>query len=381
MNKKTIFRVIIVLGVILTVFHLRSCMTKKKPEAEPPRPVHIAAAFKKDVPVYVNSFGTVTALYDVDIKAQITGQIQQVYFKEGDEVKKDDLLFMIDPRIFKADLDKANAALAQDQAEYDMKCDIRERNRKVFEKNLIADQTFEQYRTDAAAAEAKVKLDEAGVELAGINLDYCSIKAPINGVAGKRQVDPGNIVSANTGSTLVNIKYIDTLYIDFTLPEIELPKVRESMKSGEPKVKITVQGDDNEYWGHLQFIDNSVDQSTGTFSLRATIDNRDRKLWPGQFGTIKLILGTEKDAVLAPYNAVQIGQQGKYIFVVDDKNTADLRTVKTGLRQGDNIVIESGVNSGEKVVTTGQMGLSPGVSVVVMPDENGTKGAKNKKEQ
>lgn len=368
MKKKIIYRIVIVVGVILTLFHVRGCMVKKKPMAMPPRPVHTSIALTQDVPIYVDSFGTVTAMYDVDVKAQITGQIQEIYFTEGDDIKKDDLLVLIDPKIFKADLDKAEAALAEDQAVFNFKCDIRERNRKVFEKNLIADQAFEQYQTDAAAAGSKVQLDEANVELARINLDYCSIKAPIDGVAGKRQIDSGNIVAANTGSTLVNIKYIDTLYIDFTLPEADLPKVREAMKKGEPKVEIQVQGDKNKYIGELHFIDNAVDQATGTFSLRATIDNKERKLWPGQFGNIRLIMGVAKDAVLVPYNAVQLGQQGQYLFVINEKNQADLRIVKTGLRQDDDIVVESGIKTGEKVVTVGQMGLSQGVIVVELPD-------------
>jgi multidrug efflux system membrane fusion protein len=383
MSKKIILRIVIVFGVILTLLHTRACMIKKKPETVPPRPVHTSVAFKKDVPIYVNSFGTVTALYNVNVKSRITGQVQEIYFTEGDEVKKNDLLVLIDPRIFKADLNKAEAALAEGQADYKMKCDIRERNRKVFEKNLIADQAFEQYQTDAAAAEAQVQLDEADVELARINLDYCSIKAPIDGVAGKRQIDPGNIVSANTGASLVNIKYIDTVYIDFTLPEIELPKVRKAMLDGHPRVEIKVQGDDNKYSGELKFIDNSVDQSTGTFSLRATIDNKHRNLWPGQFGNVRLILFTEKDAVLVPYKAVQIGQRGEYVFVVDENSKAELRSVETGLRQADNIVIKSGVEEKEKVVTAGQMGLSPGTPVVELPEEDTQKnvGAKTAKKR
>ncbi len=330
-----------------------------------PRPVETAVAIEKDMPVYIESFGNLKTPYDVDIKSQVTGQIQEVHFKEGQETKKSDLLFIIDPSIYKAQVDKAQAALAQDLADLKLKEDTLRRNKKLLEKQLISLQDFDKYQTDVASARAKAKLDKAALELAIINLDYCFIRSPIDGLTGKRQVDPGNIVSANTGPVLVNIKAIDSFYIDFTIPEMELGRLRKAMGEGKLKVGILLEGaPDKPYSGELQFLDNAVDNTTGTVALRAIISNKDRSLWAGQFVRVRLILSIDKNAVIVPYQAVQLGQKGNYLFAVTPDNKADLRIVNVGSREKDYIVIEDGIKAGDRVVTAGQMGLSPGASII-----------------
>jgi multidrug efflux system membrane fusion protein len=362
MTKNLSFNFVLYL-IVIVFLSIAGCSKKEVKHEIPPRPVETAVADQKDVPIYIDSFGSLTSINNVDIKSQVTGKILDAHFKEGDMVKKGDLLFSIDPSEFKANLDKAVAAVAQDTADLKMKRDTLERNRKLVEQNLVSKQDFEKYETDVTSAEAKLSLDQANVELEKINLEYCSIKSPIDGITGKRLVDPGNIVPANTGATLVNIKSIDPLYVDFTIIERDLERARSSMAESKLTVQI-ITDDGNKYSGSLEFLDNAVDNTTGTISLRATIPNPDKKLWSGQFVRVRLILGIEKNAVIVPYSAVQIGQKGYYLFAVTSDNKADLRFVKVGSRQEDDIVIKDGVKSGEKIVTVGQMGLAPGVSVM-----------------
>ena len=322
-------------------------------------------AFVKDAPVYLESFGNLYSLYDVDIKSQVTGQIKEINFTEGDEVKKGDLLFTIDPATFKAQLDKARASLNQALADLKLKKVTYERNKVLSDKQLISKQDFDTYSVDLSSSEAQVHLDNAEVELAKINLEYCYIRSPVDGRSGKHQVDLGNIVTANDGPTLVNIKAIDELYVDFTVTETDLFKVRQAMGEGKLKVEIVANDDPTKFFaGELTLLDNAVDNTTGTFLLRAIVSNKDRQLWAGQFVTVRLILSVEKNATQVPYDAVQLGQSGSYLFVVTADNKADLRLVKTGNRQEGNIVVYAGVKPGEKVVTAGQLGLSPGAWVI-----------------
>ncbi len=359
-------QMVIIACVAVGGFFLLKGFFQKQPAREiPPRPVETAVAFTKDAPVYLDSFGSLYSLKDVDIKSQVAGQIKEINFTEGAEVKKGDLLFTIDPAPFQAELDKARAALNQGLADLKLKRVTFERNKVLLEKQLIAQQDFDKYSADLASAEAQVRLDAANVDLAKINLDYCYIRSPVDGLSGKHQVDAGNLIKANDGPTLVNIKTINELYIDFTITETDLDKVRQAMSEGKLIAEIyTDEAPEKTYSGVLSLLDNSVDNTTGTFLLRAIVSNKERQLWAGQFVKVRLILGIEKNAVQVPYDAVQLGLNGVYLFVVDQDNKAELRLVKTGNRQQANIIIEQGVKAGEKVVTSGQMGLSQGVSVI-----------------
>lgn len=352
-------------GAVFLFFLVKGFFGHTKHEPPVPRPVQTAKAEQKDVPIYIESFGTLASPNNVNISPQVSGKVNEVYFKEGDRVKTGDMLFLIDPNPYKAELEKAKAQLTQDEADLKLKKDTLERNRKLITTNLISEQDFEKYNTDVSAAEARIKLDHAAIDIAQINLDYCYIKSPIEGITGKRLVDPGNVVSANSNTTLVNIKTIDMLYIDFTVPEKNLPAIREAMSSGELSVEIIVTGDDKKkYTGSLRFMDNAVDNSTGTISLRAVIDNSRHELWSGQFVRVSLILGTEKGATLVPYEAIELGQKGPYSFVVLPDQKVEMRAVNTGNRQGKDIVVKNGIKPGETVVTEGQLGLSPGAAVV-----------------
>ncbi len=367
--------------VLLIIFLMASFIPRlmKKPAKTgiPPRSVETAIAENRDVIIFIESFGNLSSPNDVDIKSQVAGQIMEAHFKEGDLVKAGDMLFTIDPSQYKAKLEKAEAALIHDLADLKLKRDTVERNRKLLEKELISQQDFDKLQTDVTAAEAAVKNDNADIDLAKISLNYCYITSPIDGVTGKQQLDPGNLVKANEGPTLLNIKSIDPLYVDFTIPERELGNVRKAMSEGKLKVAITLEREDqkigspqnkeendgNSYEGELHFLDNSVDNTTGVVSLRAVVPNHERKLWTGQFVRVRLHLMTQKNAIVVPYEAVQIGQQGNYVFVVTPDNKAELRNIVVGSKEDDHIIIENGVKSGERVVTVGHLGLRPGAPV------------------
>ncbi|MCK9604339.1 MAG: efflux RND transporter periplasmic adaptor subunit [Candidatus Omnitrophica bacterium] len=356
--------IIIICFIIAVIFIVKGLLTKKAPKEIPPRPVETALAIQKDVSIYIESFGNLYSPNNVDIKSQVTGAIKEVRFIEGQDVKRGDLLFIIDPASYNAALDKARAALMEDLANLKLAKVTFDRNKKLFEKQLISKQDFDKYQADLASSEAKVRLDYAEIELEKINLDYCYIGSPVDGVTGKRFVDLGNIVSANTGPTLVNVKTIDTLYVDFTIPERYLFSMRKSLAEGKLKVEVYFdENPDQTYAGEVELLDNTVDNNTGTILLRAIIDNAKRALWAGQFVRVHLILGEYKDAVLVPYEAVQLGLKGSYLFMVDAQNKAQLRYVKTAGRQKEYIVILDGVKTGERVVTSGQLGLSPDVLV------------------
>jgi multidrug efflux system membrane fusion protein len=363
--NKRMRNVIIICCVVLAFFLARGLLKKKPSKELPPRPVEIGLAIAQDAADYIESFGNLYPPNDVNIQSQVTGAIKEVNFQEGREVKAGDLLFTIDPSTYQAQLDQANAALSQDAADLQLRQITYDRNKKLFDKQLLSQQDLDTYASDLAVAQAKVKQDYAEIELAKINLNYCYIRSPVDGRTGKHLVDLGNIVTANNGPTLVNIKTIDSLYVDFTIPERELSVVREAMEKEKLKVEVFPEDqEDRTYSGQLELLDNAVNNTTGTVLLRAEVPNKERELWPGQFVTLRLILKINKAAVLAPYDAVQLGQQGAYLFVVTPDNKADLRSVKTAERQKDYIVIEEGVQAGERVVTSGQMGLSPGASVV-----------------
>ena len=365
-----IFALLIVIGIVYFISLYFKADKKTPAPTMPPRPVKTAKAFTKSVDNYIESFGNLSADQSVDIISQVTGQIKEIKFCEGDIVKKGQLLVIIDEATYKAELDKDEAALMQDKIDLALKKDALKRNQQLFEKKLISEFDFEKYKSDVAAAEAALKMDNANIESAKINLAYCQITSPIDGVAGKKLVDAGNIVTANQGPKLSNIKTIDPLSINFTISERYLSILRKAMSKGQ--LKVTIKPDDysqKEYEGVLKAIDNIVDNDTGTISLKAKIPNEAKELWPGQFVRVKLVINIADNAILIPYEAIQLGQNGDYIYVITDGKAEIRDALKTGIRDGDNIVVKDKVEAGETIVTVGQMGLAPGVPVVDITEE------------
>lgn len=345
-----------VLGLLL-LGALRSCGKKETRAGGPPvRTVAVAQVTTKDVPLYLDEIGTTTAFESVQIKAQVTGQIMSREFTDGAEVKKGALLFKIDPRPYEAVLAAAKADLALAQANL-------KRQQVLEAKDVTATQELDTARANAMRA-------EAAVAAAQVNLDFCSIQAPIDGRAGLRNVDVGNVVSPSS-DPLVTIQGLDPIYTDFTIAEPDLPLVRQYLENPNLKVVTDAEGDKVEpRTGKLYFIDSAVQPGAGTVKMRAVTPNPDRALWPSQFVHVRLILDNLADSKLVPSSAVQIGQNGPYLFVVKPDSTLDLRQVKPGQKHGDLTVINEGVQSGESVVVSGQLQLSPGVKVVVQEAAN-----------
>lgn len=347
---------IIAFFLVLILFRLVSSIPKKQ-LPPPPRPVVVTKVITKDVPRYLDEIGTCTAIESVQIQAQVGGQITARLFQDGADVKKGDPLFTIDSRPYQAALDQAKAQAALDQVTLKRQQELRARN-------VNSPQ-------DIDTAEANARKSAAAAAAAQVNLDYCSIRSPIDGRAGLRVVDVGNVVSGgNAGGTiLLTIEKFDPIYTDFSIAENDMAQVRRYL--GGPNVKVqTDSPDDNTgpLTGDLYFIDNAVQPGSGTVKARGITPNPNRVLWPGEFVRVRLILDQLSGAKLVPSQTVQISQQGPFVFVVKPDNTVEQRTVKPGQRQdGDMMVIEDGLRPGETVVVNGQLALAPGVKVAPQP--------------
>jgi multidrug efflux system membrane fusion protein len=341
----------------------------------PPAPVNVAQATTRDVPIYLEEIGRTNAVETVDVRPQVGGRITEIKFKDGQDVSQKDPLFTIDLRWFQADLAQSQAMVAQRTAELALAKQEFARVGPLLEKKAISQQEYDTKQSQVAVAEAQVKAAEAAVETSKLNLEYAQIKSPIDGRIGQHLVDVGNIVKANE-TTLVTIQRLDPIYADFITSERNLGAVRQHMKDGTLKVEVRVPGDQGPPGtGELTFLDTAVQPSSGTIKLRATLENEDRRFWAGQFVQVRLILEVKKDAVLIPSTAVQIGQQGPYVYVVKDDQTAELRPIQQGQRQDGLVVINSGVGAGEKVITTGHMAVMPGAKVNPLPPAAAAPGA------
>ena len=365
MKTKLLNVVIPIAGLALLA---AGCHGKKQEQAaRPPSPVNVAKTELADVPVLLSSFGRLRALNDVNVKAQVSGVVESAPFVEGTTVQAGDVLFTIDKRPYQAQLDQSSAQLLGAQASLRQSRETLERNEKLKDQNLISQEDYDQLATAVQAAESEVKLYTASVEQAQINLNYCTVTAMVTGVTGKRLVDPGNVVSSG-GETLVNIRTQDPLYLDFSLTEVELPRIRKALDAGAVRVLVFLPenaGNVGLFKGQLKLIDNTIDEQSGTISLRAVMDNEKKTLWPGQFVYAYPMVEFLTNAVLAPQDGVSEGKDGPYAFVVKD-NKVELRNLVLGPMIGEAVVIEKGLKEGETLVTKGQLGLWPGASVSVV---------------
>jgi multidrug efflux system membrane fusion protein len=333
-------------------------------------PVTVAHAVRKTVAQTVHAIGRVEAYSTVQVKAQINGEVMAVHFKQGEDVAKGALLFTIDPRPFEAalrqseaDLQRDKAQMAQAQADY---------NRYAFllKEGVGSPQQYDEAKSKFESLKATVAADEANVQTAKLNLAYTEIRSPIDGRTGDLLLHPGNLVKANADTAMLVINQIKPVYVDFSLPEKDLAAVRASMAAHQLKVDVTQPGATQEtVHGVLSFVDNAVDPNTGTIQLKGLFDNYDERLWPGQFVDTRLTLSERPDAVIVPSQAVQTGQEGSYVFVIDPKMKAEIRKVVIGDTIAGETVIESGLSGGETVVTDGQVRLIPGMKVTI---KNGT---------
>jgi multidrug efflux system membrane fusion protein len=347
-----------------SVAFLTGCEKKAPVSFErPPAPVTIAAAVTQDVPHYIDAIGKFVAREVVSIQPQVSGRITQIHFTDGAEVKVGQVLFTVDPRPYQAQVNVAEANLGQAKAALELAKINFDRVASVTDQRAVSRQDYDAKKNAVEVAEAQVKQNQAALESARLNLDYCTIRSPINGRTGQRLVDLGNVVTANSGSLLV-IQRLDPIYADFTITESDLTIVQRNMARGTLKVEARLSDEpEKPREGKLTFLDNSVQDGTGTVKLRATITNDDRRFWPGRFAHIRLILGMQENAVLIPAEATQMSAKGSFVYVIKPDSTAELRPVTVGQRQGDLVVVNKGINSGERVVTTGQLGVTPGGKV------------------
>lgn len=326
-------------------------------------PVTIAPVIQKTVPVEVRAIGNVEAYSTVSVKAQVGGKVAQALFKEGQDVKKGDLLFTLDSRPYQAALQQLEANLARDQAQLENARAQAERYTKLFQEGIVSNEQYDSFRTGADALAATVQADKAAIERAKVDLDYCSIWSPVDGRTGSLLVHPGNVVKADE-TTLVVINQIYPIYVGFAVPEQYLSDIKKYRSAAPLRVEAILPNEEERpAQGGLTFIDNAVDTATGTVKLKATFDNLDSRLWPGLFVNVVLRLTSRPNAIVVPSQAVQTGQLGQYVFVVKSDMSAESRPVVSGSTVGGETVIEKGLQLGENVVTDGQLRLAPGSKV------------------
>lgn len=334
----------------------------------PPVPVTVVPVVKQNVPIYLTGLGTVVARNTVTVSPQVSGQLLSINFKEGDPVTKGELLAQIDPRTFQAAYDQAVAQQRQAQAQLDTARSNYRRSQTLLAKGYIAKQNLESLRNTVTQDEALVAADKANAESAKVQLGYTRILSPIDGVAGIRAVDPGNVVS--TGTALVTLTQVHPIYVEFNLPEQNLEEVRKAFKGGADLQVSALDRTDThpiDAGGVLQVVDNQIDSSTGTFKLRSVFENKDGNLWPGQFVNVQLKVSTVDGGLVIPAQAVQRGPDGDYVYVVQADKTVKMQPVTVAGEVGDShVMIDKGVTLNQQVVTEGQFRLKPGSKVTAL---------------
>jgi multidrug efflux system membrane fusion protein len=400
------------LGILMVIGALCATLSGCANQAQqnfqrPPAPVVVSTAVSQDVSNYMDALGRIVAREVVSIQPQVSGRIVKIHFTDGANVRKGQLLFTIDPRPFEASLKQAQANLSKDaalkkQAEANLARELArekwgltqvERYRGLVEQGVVPSEQYQQLRADydtlkanseaaraaVRSADETIKVDHAAIETTKVQLSYCYINSPIDGRAGQRLVDIGNVVnpggpsnesngSGVSSNALLVIERLDPIYADFTISQSNLTAVQEQMRAGTLSAEVRLpDASDEPVSGKLTFVDNAVQTETGQVTLRATIPNPGHRFWPGRFVNIRLLLGTVQGAVLVPVSAPQMSANGSYVYVVKPDSTAEQRSVSLGQRQGDLIVVEKGVAAGEKVVTNGQLGVTPNGKVVEQP--------------
>jgi multidrug efflux system membrane fusion protein len=349
------------------------------PGNRPAAPVVVADVEQRDIPMQISAIGNVEPFQTVQIRSQVNGQIEKIYFKEGDDVKKGQLLFQLDKRPFQAELEKAVGALQRDQAQEANARAQWERYSALEKQGIISHEQAEQWRTQAESSRANVYADQAAIDAAKVQLQYTDITAPLDARTGALLINVGNLVKANDTPYLVQLNQVTPIYGTFSVPEAQLGPVRQYF-GNHLRVQAYPKGQrDTAAEGELTFIDNSVDTQTGTVKLKGTFQNRDRRLWPGEFVDVVLNLSTQRNATLVPTKAIQSGQQGEFVYLVTPQSTAEARLVRTAGTYQTYTIIAEGLNPGEKAIVTGQLRVAPDAKVVVQnqsPAVQGTAGTK-----
>jgi multidrug efflux system membrane fusion protein len=365
--------------IVAAILLMNGCSEKEQNRPIPEVPVKTAIATQKDVPEELSTIGTVEAYSVVNITSRVDGQVMKIHIKEGQDVTQGQLLFNIDERPYQAMMDAARSALKRDRIRLAKAKKDAVRYTDLLQKDYVTTDQAEQAQTDAEALESAVQGDEAALDNANLNVSYCRITSPINGRAGAILIHEGNLVKSNDNTkSLMVINQIQPIYVRFSVPEQRLSEIQRLTAGQDLKVLVSPPGSTTEAKeGHLTFINNTVNPNTGTIDLKASFDNKDNGLWPGRFVNVVLIIGTYSHAVVVPSEAIQMGQQGSFVFVVKDDLIVEIRKIIPGTRINHETVIEEGIAAGEQVVTDGQLRLFPGAKVIVKNDTQ-TGGEKNK---
>ncbi|MDR1413437.1 MAG: efflux RND transporter periplasmic adaptor subunit [Puniceicoccales bacterium] len=365
-----IFRIVAALAMVVALALVGGC--KKNVMGRPPVPVVVAPVIKAEVPLFIKTIGCCTAFEAVDVVPQVSGQIVGINFQQGQMVNAGDSLYLIDSRVYEANLRKAEAQLETVKAKLKLSASQLERSKALVPQNYISPQQYEAHEAQAIQDAASVEAAHSQYAQAKIDLEHCNIVSPINGIAGAYLVDVGNVVSTMSASKpLVTVQNIDQLYVEFNISENDFYDLQKYFLASDGELKVNVWPiSSNDAMGEacIKFIDNSINRKTGSIKLRALLQNPDHKFWPGQSVYAKVLLTTLTNVLLVPSEAVKLGQQGRYVFVVKEDKSAELRSVVIGQTQGDMVVIKLGVNAGESVVQRGQMMLAPGQKVLEMPN-------------
>ena len=329
-------------------------------------PVTVATVEQKSIPIEVQGIGTVIAATTVAVRSQITGEMMSVHFKEGEDVREGQLLVTLDKRPLEAALQQAEATLQRDIAQATNAKASAARYNDLQARGIATREQVDQITAQAAALEATVNADRANVQTARLNLEYTTIEAPIAGRTGLLQVHPGNLIRAQDTTPIVTINRITPVYVSFAVPEAQLSDLKRYVAAGRLTVRAQAPGETSQpAIGHVDFIDNAVDSTTGTIKVKGTFPNEKKQLWPGQFVNVVVTLSTDPKAVVVPSAAVQTGQQGTYVFVVKPDQTVEQRTIEVARARGGESVIQTGLRAGETVVTDGQIRLVPGSRISV----------------
>ncbi len=330
--------------------------------------VTVAPAVQKTVSLTQRAIGTVEALTTVDVRSRVDGQIVAVGFKEGATVAAGQMLFQIDPRPLQIQLQTAEASLQRNTALLENARILLEHNRNLRDKRFVSLEAWQQAETNYAALKATIAQDRTAIDAARLQLDFSTIKAPVSGRAGRILVHVGNVVAANNGPVLVTLHQMDPIYVTFAIPQQQLPALQQARRAdAELQVNASTSATDPRHWqGRLTFVDNAVDKSSGSLTLKALFSNADNSLWPGVFIDVELQLGRMEGAIVVPAEAVQLGPKGHFVYVVDGEGQAVLREVNTTLETGTEIVVSRGITVGERVVTDGHVKLTPGSRVMIV---------------
>ena len=353
-----------------------SCEKNKTPKAPTSFPISVDTVQQKTAFLYIDTIGHVQPLVSVDIRSRVEGQLEHVYFKEGQNVKKDSLLFLIDPAPFQAELDKSKALLLENLANLQLSKDTLKRYVTLIPDDYVSQLNIEQYQTEVLKNEALVAQNEATIEEAKLNLSYCQIASPVDGKTGILQIDQGNLIAPNSSTPLITINQITPIYATFSVPEKNLPTLKEYNKKGSLEIHVAFEQKDLEkkfILGKINLLDNTVNTQTGMIKLRAIFPNEDTALWPGQYLQVRVVLTPVENALIIPFQAVQLTTSGPVVFVVKEDNTVDMKPVTLGQRQDENIIVTKGVRKEDKIVIKGLQNLSQGAHIFIPETKKETK--------